>query len=250
MKNVANYDVSLIYDQACPNVAAARANLRAALDAVGQPPRWREFDRNAADTPAEWRVFGSPTILVDGRDVAGADAAAGGNSCRVYRSTDGRLIGVPSVGEITAMLQKASAPGWKATSAVLPAFAIALLPSITCPACWPAYAALLSSLGVGFLPTTPYLLPLTLVSLAIPLGVLAVLARRGYGYLPLVLGVAGALLLMVGRFAWESNPLLYSGLAALITASAWGGWFWRKNGAARTAGSCPACSLVQINHQQ
>lgn len=244
------YNVILIHDPACPNVAAARSNLRSAFEAAGLPPRWREFDRNAADTPAEWRGFGSPTILVDGRDVAGTDAAPGGNSCRVYRTADGRLIGVPSIGQIAAVLQKTSAPGLKATLAVLPAFAVALLPSMTCPACWPAYAALLSSLGVGFLPTTPYLLPLTLVSLAIPLGVLAVLARRGYGVLPLVLGVTGALLLMVGRFAWESNPLLYSGLVALITASVWGGWSRRKNSAAHTAGSCPACSLVQINHQQ
>lgn len=128
----------LIHDAACPNVAAARSNLRAALDVVGQPPRWREFDRNAADTPAEWRVFGSPTILVEGRDVAGTDAAPGGNSCRVYRSADGRLIGVPSVGQIAAGLHKAAAPGWKTTLAVLPAFAVALLPHMTCPACWPA----------------------------------------------------------------------------------------------------------------
>jgi hypothetical protein len=247
---VGKCNVILIHDPACPNVAAARSNLRAALDAAGQPPRWREFDRNAADTPAEWRAFGSPTILVDGRDVAGTDATAGGNSCRVYRSLDGRLIGVPSVEQITAVLHRASAPGWKAALAVLPAFAVALLPSMTCPACWPAYAALLSSLGVGFLPTTPYLLPLTLVSLAIPLGVLAVQARRGYGYLPLVLGVTGALLLMVGRFAWESNPLLYSGLAALVIASAWGGWSRRKGIASRPAGSCPACSLVQITNQK
>lgn len=102
---------------------------------------------------------------------------------------------------------------------------------------------------MGFLPTTRYLLPLTLVSLAIPLGVLAVLARRGYGVLPLVFGVTGALLLMVGRFAWESNPLLYSGLAALITASVWGGWSRRKSIASRPAGSCPACSLVHITNQ-
>lgn len=243
-------NVILIHDPACPNVVAARSNLRAALDAAGQPPRWREFDRNAADTPAEWRAFGSPTILVDGRDVAGTDAPAGGDSCRVYRPADGGLIGVPSVGQITAVLQKASAPGWKATLVVLPAFAVALVPHMTCPACWPAYAAVLSSLGVGFLPTTRYLLPLTLVSLAIPLGVLAVLARRGYGVRPLVLGVAGVLLLMAGRFAWESNPLLYSGLAALVSASAWGGWSRRKGIASRPAGSCPACSLVQITNNQ
>lgn len=242
-------NVILIHDPECPNVAAARANLRSAFEGAGLPPRWREYDRNAADTPAEWGAFGSPTILVDGRDVAGTDAAAGGNSCRVYRSADGRLIGVPSVEQITAVLHRASPPGWKAAFAVLPAFAVALLPSVSCPACWPAYAALFSSVGVGFLPTTPYLLPLTLVSLAIPLGVLAGQARRGSGYLPLVLGVIGALLLMAGRFAWGSNPQLYSGLITLVAASAWGGWARRKGIVSGSTGPCPACSLVQINHQ-
>gem|GEM_PF-4625209 len=35
----------------------------------------------------------------------------------------------------------------------LPAIAISLLPSVTCPACWPAYAALLSSVGVSVVAT-------------------------------------------------------------------------------------------------
>ena len=243
-------NVILIYDPECPNVAAARANLRSAFEAARLPPRWREFDRNAAETPAEWGAFGSPTILVDGRDVTGTDAVAGGNSCRVYRSADGRLIGVPSVEQITVVLHRASPPGWKAAFAVLPAFAVALLPSVSCPACWPAYAALLSSVGVGFLPTTPYLLPLTLASLAIPLGVLAGQARRGNGYLPLVLGGIGALLLITGRFAWGSNTLLYWGLATLVSASAWGGWSRRKGNASVPSGSCPACALVPITNNK
>ncbi len=46
-------DVILIHDPGCPNVAEARSNLRRALEARGKPPRWREFDRNAANVPAE-----------------------------------------------------------------------------------------------------------------------------------------------------------------------------------------------------
>lgn len=235
-------DVVLIHDPECPNVAVARANLRRALEATGQPPRWRECDRNAADTPAEWRAYGSPTILVNGRDVADIEAGAGGNSCRVYRARDGRLSGVPGVEQIAAALQRASPPGWKSPLAALPAVAIALLPNVTCPACWPGYAALLSSLGVGFLPTARYLLPLTLAGLAIPLGVLTFGVRRGRGLLPLALGIIGSILIVVGRFALNSNSLLFLGTTGLVAASLWNTWPGRK----RSVGSCPACSLVGI----
>jgi hypothetical protein len=239
-------DVVLIHDPECPNVAEARSNLRRALDATGRPPRWRECDRNAADTPAEWRAYGSPTILVNGQDVADLEAGAGGNSCRVYRARDGRLSGVPGVEQIASVLQRAAAPGWKCSLAALPAIAIALLPNVTCPACWPGYAALLSSLGVGFLPSARYLLPLTLVGVAIPIGVLTLGARRWRGLLPLVLGILGSILLVVGRFALDSNSLLFLGTMGLVAASLWNAWPRRK----RSVGSCPACSLVQITKTQ
>jgi mercuric ion transport protein len=32
----------------------------------------------------------------------------------------------------------------------LPGVGVSLLPKLTCPACWPAYAGLLSSVGLGF----------------------------------------------------------------------------------------------------
>ncbi len=233
-------DVILIHDPECPNVVEARSNLRSALEARGKPPRWREFDRNAANTPAEWRAFGSPTILINGRDVAGVGASAGGNSCRVYYSRDGRLTGVPSVEQIAAGLPRATAPGWRSPLAILPVVAVALLPSVTCPACWPGYAALLSSLGVGFLPTVPYLLPLTLGSLAIPIGVLTAKARRDHAFLPLVLGIIGAILLVVGRFVLDSNRLLFFGTAGLFAASIWNARPGRKH----LAEPCSACCRV------
>ena len=55
----------------------------------------------------------------------------------------------------------------------LPAIGPALLPKITCAACWPVYAGLLSALGTGFVDYTPYLLPLTAVFLVLTLAVLA-----------------------------------------------------------------------------
>jgi len=59
---------------------------------------------------------------------------------------------------------------WKSTWSLSPGIGVSLLPTLACPLCWPAYAGLLSSLGLGFLISTKYLFPLTVVFLAVALG--------------------------------------------------------------------------------
>ena len=107
---------------------------------------------------------------------------------------------------------------------VLPGIAFSLLPKLACPACWPAYAGLLSTLGLSFLLSTSYLLPLTGVFLLIAVAALAYRAptRRGYG--PAVFGTLAAGVILVGKFQFESNPLMYAGLALLVLASIWNNW--------------------------
>lgn len=61
--------VELIYDRDCPNVLDARANLVKALAASGREARWTEWDRSAPDSPPHVKGYGSPTILVDRKDV-------------------------------------------------------------------------------------------------------------------------------------------------------------------------------------
>lgn len=90
-------NVELIYDRDCPNVSAARANLLRAFAEAGVTPRWSEHLQE--DAPPHARGFGSPTILVDGRDVAGAPAGAE-ECCRVYLTEGGVLAGVPDVAAI------------------------------------------------------------------------------------------------------------------------------------------------------
>ncbi len=60
---------------------------------------------------------------------------------------------------------------WKQNLYAAPGIGLSLLPKIACPACWPAYAGLLSSIGLGFLiPNRAYLLPLTAIFLAVAVG--------------------------------------------------------------------------------
>lgn len=113
---------------------------------------------------------------------------------------------------------------WKQNLLAAPGIGISLLPKLACPACWPAYAGLLSSLGLGFLVSTEYLLPMTAAFLVIAVGMLAFRARGRRGYGPFVLGIVAASLILLGKFSLSSNPVLYAGLGLLILASVWNSW--------------------------
>jgi hypothetical protein len=97
--------IELIYDRECPNVEKARRNLQVALIRSGLPQIWKEWDRNESSSPTYAKNFGSPTILVDEKDVAGASEAEG-NNCRVYLSDLNSIQGVPPVEQIVSALEK------------------------------------------------------------------------------------------------------------------------------------------------
>lgn len=96
--------IEIIYDSDCPNAERARAVLREALGSLGLPANWTEWNRADAAAPAYVRRYGSPTILVDGRDVEGVEPEEDLASCRLYPQADGALSRVPSVAAITALI--------------------------------------------------------------------------------------------------------------------------------------------------
>ena len=97
-------DVVLLYDAGCPNLELARAAVREAVSTAALSVQVREFERGEA--PIELRRFASPTVLVEGRDVAVGTACAG-TACRVYATADGRFSGAPAVDDIVVMLRSA-----------------------------------------------------------------------------------------------------------------------------------------------
>ena len=170
-------EVELIWRRGCPNVARARANLMRAFARAGLKARWRERCADDAECTEDVRAFGSPTIVVDRRDVAGLSATADGPSCRLYDGPDGP-IGAPAPSVIAAKLHRAKLDrqcaddegwSWRRLGATAPSLGVALLPKIACPACWPAYAGVLSSLGIPFLIDGRYLLALTVLFVALAL---------------------------------------------------------------------------------
>ena len=120
---------------------------------------------------------------------------------------------------------------------MLPAVGAAFLPKLTCPACWPAYAGMLSALGIGFFDYTPYLLPLTAVFVLIAVCALAYRAKQRRGYKPFLLGLAAGATLLAGKFHFDSDAAMYAGLAVLVLASLWNTWPMPQP----TGVPCPAC---------
>ena len=83
--------VEIVYFTGCPNVAAMRELVRRCLMRCGFDQAIDEVNTDEPTTPAEYRRFASPTVLVDGVDIlAGAlsDAAA----CRLGMPSEAELI--------------------------------------------------------------------------------------------------------------------------------------------------------------
>lgn len=241
--------VELIYDADCPNVAATRSLLIKAFTRTGASARWREWERSAPESPEYARSYGSPTILVDGADVAGTGPVAGAGACRVYADAQGALHRTPSLEAVCAALSRASSAQpaktrWQMMAASFPAIGTALMPKLACPLCFPAYAALLSALGLEFVDYTPYLLPLTAVFLTVAVGVLALQARRTGNTAALVLGITATIIVLTGKFHFESDWLTTGGVVLLIVAI-----FLGNRPRSTATAHCPACVSGESNQQ-
>lgn len=107
--------IELVYDPGCPNVDGARDVLTQACRELEVPAVWSEWNSEAPDCPPYARNLGSPSVLVNGEDVApgphpwkarGPDA---GPRCRVYRDGDA-IIPVPPKARIVAAISEAMQP--------------------------------------------------------------------------------------------------------------------------------------------
>ena len=98
--------VQLLTFPGCPNAPAARELLQRVLRANGNHVPVEEVNVAAPDTPEELSMFGSPTILIDGVGIEGADEGRSGG-CRLYRDARGRLTGVPQESVLVEALTRA-----------------------------------------------------------------------------------------------------------------------------------------------
>lgn len=219
--------MEVLYFDGCPNHLETVERVRSVVSEFGTNTGVVEIEVKTAEDAERLRFLGSPSVRVDGLDIE-PDARASrayALACRTY----GAREGVPSRELIAAALEAecdgASSTGRVRSAATsLPALGALLLPVGTCPACWPAYAGFLSSLGLGFLLYEEYLLPIAATLLVVAVGTLLYRAgdRRGYG--PFLLGVAASMIALGGKFALESDLLLYGGFGLLTLAAVWNSW--------------------------
>jgi hypothetical protein len=101
--------IEVLWWEGCPSTPEALADLRAALDEHGLDPEAIEIREIRTDDDAvRERFVGSPTIRVDGADVAGpAEAEPAALTCRVYHRRDGRIAPTPDPGDVRAAIAAA-----------------------------------------------------------------------------------------------------------------------------------------------
>lgn len=119
-----------------------------------------------------------------------------------------------------------------------------MLPKLICPLCWPAYAGLPSSVGLGFLISTANLLPLTAASLVLALGVLGFRGRNRHGHAPFFLGLVAAIFVLLGEFVWLSNLTTYGAVSLLVITSLWNAW--PRHDKANQEATCSDCETEKV----
>lgn len=133
---------------------------------------------------------------------------------------------------------------WKRGLLALPGVGVTMLPKLACPLCWPAYAGLLTSVGLGFLISAVYLLPITAAFLVLALGAMAFRANTRHGYGPFLVGLVAAGAVLLGKFVWESKSIMYGAVGLLVISSLWNAWP-RRNMRIQEA-TCSDCRKEEI----
>ena len=88
--------VSFLYYDECPSHDLALERLREVMAEEGIPAEVEVIKVETEEQARELRFIGSPTILVDGQDIAPPSDTHYALTCRSYRLEDGRISPLPS----------------------------------------------------------------------------------------------------------------------------------------------------------
>ncbi|MEO7118085.1 MAG: hypothetical protein ABIZ34_03845 [Candidatus Limnocylindrales bacterium] len=101
---MATLRAELLFTPDCPNVDRAEMLLRSILFERGLTVAIDRVPITDLDDAARLGFRGSPTVRIDGSDVAPDPNGEVGLSCRLYLQPDGRLDGIPSAEDIRSLL--------------------------------------------------------------------------------------------------------------------------------------------------
>lgn len=99
-------EVTLLYFDGCPNWEVADGRLGSLADEFGFTLVHRPIE--SFEAAEEWQFPGSPTVLVNGRDVFATGEESVGLACRIYRTPDG-VAGAPTTEQLRAALASTEA---------------------------------------------------------------------------------------------------------------------------------------------
>ena len=90
--------IEFLYWRECPSHETALARLYDVLRDEGVTPSVELVHVGTEQEAARWQFPGSPTIRIDGNDIAEPPEGPGqfGLTCRAYRTDDGRISPLPS----------------------------------------------------------------------------------------------------------------------------------------------------------
>jgi hypothetical protein len=88
--------VSFLYYEDCPSYDLALKRLREVMDEEGIPGEVKVVKVETEEQARELRFVGSPTIHVDGQDIAPPSDSRYALTCRAYRLADDRISPLPS----------------------------------------------------------------------------------------------------------------------------------------------------------
>ncbi|MGQ9490114.1 MAG: DF family (seleno)protein [Anaerolineae bacterium] len=101
--------ITFLYYEDCPSHEEALVRLRQAIAEEGVAAEVEIVKVETEDAAVRYRFTGSPTILVEGRDIDPPPATAQyALTCRAYRREDGRITPLPPLALIRRALRAAA----------------------------------------------------------------------------------------------------------------------------------------------
>lgn len=100
-------DIRFLYSEDCPSHEEALERLRRVMAEEGVEAQIEVREVETNEQAEKFRFLGSPTILINGRDIDPPDKPHYALTCRAYRTEDGRISPLPSEALIRKALRSA-----------------------------------------------------------------------------------------------------------------------------------------------
>ncbi len=91
-----------------------------------------------------------------------------------------------------------------------------------CPVCMPQYAALFSLFGLKLADYSQYLIPIMLIGIGITLSSMyQQISIRQHPFITFYIALLASILLIIGKFIFDSNTLIYTAMLCLFTSTSY-----------------------------